>query len=388
MEKKLKICALDNDCASGKKPLGFCTVPLVASTAALFTLGLVMIYSATSAEVLDQELSKSTFYAVIRQLGYAFFAVACSVALVKFNYLRFINAAPALFILTLFLLLITLIPGIGKEANGSRRWLSLCGISFQPSELAKYVSPAFFIHLIKENKELLTFWRFVKMGAISALPLPLIALEPNNGSAAVVGAALIVVCFIAHLPIRFWAVPLIVCTIVGTIFALNHPYVSARFHAYLNPTKDLKGKGHQPYQAKIAAGAGKLWGKGPGNSWQKLSYLPEAQNDYIAAIFAEEFGFAGVFTIITLYCLLVFSAFAIAITAASLEGYYLGTVIAFLLGIQVILNLAVVSGLIPSTGLNLPFFSQGGSSFVANMMAVALLISIATKSQQLGVDKS
>lgn len=377
MRKEREIFGLASACGSVEpidSPIP--TVILVGAAAALFTIGLVMIYSTTSAEVIDHSLSKSTLYAVARQLLYACVGLCGAIAIVKLNYRRFLKGIPLLFAFTVFLLLLTLVPGIGKEANGSRRWLSVAGFSFQPSELAKYCAPAFFLYKLLTDAAPPTFLRFLRIIALSAIPLPLILLQPNNGSAAVIGAVLLSVCVLAHIPMKFWAVPLLVCSLVGGLAALQHPYVSGRFKAYLNPTEDLKGKGHQPYQAKIAAGSGRLLGKGAGNSWQKLSYLPEAQNDYIAAIYAEEFGFVGMLLLIGLYAALVAAAFSIALTAADEAGYYLAGAIAFLLGLQVFLNLGVVSGLLPSTGLNLPFFSQGGSSLIANMLGIGLLVSI------------
>jgi cell division protein FtsW len=151
---------------------------------------------------------------------------------------------------------------------------------------------------------------------------------------------------------------------------------------YLNPELDIRGRGHQPHQAKIAAGSGKLFGKGPGNSWQKLSYLPEAQNDYIAAIFAEEFGFVGMMGLIFLYMLFALLGFTIAYRCEDLGGLYLGVVVTFLVAFQAFLNLGVVSGILPSTGLNLPFFSQGGSSLIANLMGIGLLQSIAVNNKR------
>jgi cell division protein FtsW len=160
------------------------------------------------------------------------------------------------------------------------------------------------------------------------------------------------------------------------VFAYNLSYVSARLKVYMNPELDLKGKGHQPYQAKIATGSGRLFGRGPGNSLQKLSYLPEAQNDYIAAIFAEEFGFLGIFSLICLYMSVACLGFYLALFSDTKEGFYFASTITFLIAFQAFLNLGVVSGLLPSTGLNLPLFSQGGSSLMANIFGLGLLVNI------------
>jgi len=154
------------------------------------------------------------------------------------------------------------------------------------------------------------------------------------------------------------------------------PHVSDRIHVYLHPESDLRGKGHQPHQAKIAAGSGELWGKGLGESLQKLEYLPEARSDYIAAIFAEECGFMGMLGLIFLYMLIGFCGFYIANSALDREGFYIASIFTFLLCFQAFLNLGVVSGLLPSKGTNLPFFSQGGSSLLANMMGVCVILNI------------
>ena len=144
----------------------------------------------------------------------------------------------------------------------------------------------------------------------------------------------------------------------------------------MNPEVDIKGKGHQPFQAKIAAGSGGLFGRGPARSIQKLSYLPEAQNDYIAAIYAEEFGFVGVLALLLTYIWLLSEILRIMLQQKTEEGFLWALSLLYIFGFHFFFNLAVVSGLMPSTGLNLPFFSQGGSSLVANAMALGILLSL------------
>ena len=179
---------------------------------------------------------------------------------------------------------------------------------------------------------------------------------------------------LSGIPFRFWILPLL-CALMGLcIFAASSPYVRQRISSYLNPEQDIKGKGHQPYQAKIAAGSGGLFGKGPAKSMQKLSYLPEAQNDYIAAIYAEEFGFVGMIFLLGAYLWLFYEVWKIVASIQESVPFLWGIGVLFLLSFQAFMNLGVVSGLLPSTGLNLPFFSQGGSSLVANFIGVGLLL--------------
>jgi cell division protein FtsW len=352
---------------------------LLLSAAALFSLGLVMIFSTTSAEILDFELEMNTHQAVMKQFSFAFGGLLLALLVLKTGYRRLLECTPWLLLLFTFLLLLALLPGIGREVNGSRRWLNLFGFSFQPSEFVKYLAPAWFIYRFLQLEGRFTFREFLKTLALLAVPLLLILVEPNNGTAAVILSVLAALFLLARVPLSWWALPLLAFICIGGVFAWQLPYVAGRLKIYLHPELDLRGRGHQPYQAKIAAGSGQLWGKGPGNSLQKLSYLPESQNDYIAAIYAEEFGFAGMGVLILLYMLLAAAGFYIAYTAEDIRGFYLAACSTFLIAFQAFLNLGVVSSLLPSTGLNLPLFSQGGSSLMANMAGMALLFSISKR---------
>ncbi len=353
---------------------------LLLAVSVIFAIGLAMIFDTSSAEVLDHALSKSTHQALVKQIFYALGGLLLAILISKIGYRRIINASPYLLGIFTLLLLLVLIPGIGREVNGSKRWLSLAGFSFQPSEFVKYLIPLFLTkYILAFQGPNMDFKNFCKMVGLVCVPMLLILVEPNNGTAGVIFVTVIVMCIITRIRFKFWAFPLSILMVIGGISAYNLPYVSARLNVYLHPELDIKGKGHQPYQAKIAAGSGQLIGRGPGNSLQKLSYLPEAQNDYIAAIFAEEFGFIGMIILIFLYMVIAFTGFAIASFATTHEGFYMATALTFLISFQAFMNLGVVSGLLPSTGLNLPFFSQGGSSLMANIMAVSLLLSIIEK---------
>ncbi len=343
----------------------------------LFFAGIIAIFSASSAEILDLELDHSLYSSVMKQAIYSLAALITGITVYRVGYKTILQISPFLLFIFTLLLLGTLIPGIGREVNGSRRWLPLGPFSFQPSEPVKYILLAFFIHeygKIIEKKDL--FINFLKIGGKCLVPICLILVEPNNGTVAVIGISLIVLCFIMKIPVAYWGAPLAICLVIGIAFASQLPYVSARIKVYLNPELDIRGKGHQPYQAKIAAGSGGLTGKGPGKSLQKLSYLPEAQNDYIAAIIAEEYGFIGIFTLIFLYALLALTGMSVAIGTPDPGGCYLAAGITFIITFQAFLNMGVVSGLLPSTGLNLPFVSQGGTSLIANTIGMALLLSI------------
>ncbi len=340
-----------------------------------------MIFSTSSAEVLDHSLDRSTHQALFKQILYAFAGMIIGYAVWNYGYQRLLQMSPVLLIIFSILLVLVLVPGIGREVNGSKRWIHLAGFSFQPSEFVKYFVPMVFIQRVLMWKgQTLTFKRFFWGLFPLSIPLFLILIEPNNGTVGVIGLVLVMLFLLTRIPLKFWALPLAVMAVVGAGFASQLPYVQGRLKVYLNPELDIQGRGHQPHQAKIAAGSGGLFGKGPGNSWQKLSYLPEAQNDYIGAIYAEEFGFIGILSLIFLYMLFATIGFHIASHSRDLGGFYLGAAVTFLISFQAFMNLGVVSGLLPSTGLNLPLFSQGGSSLIANLMGIGILQSINQRS--------
>lgn len=343
----------------------------------LFMMGLVMIFNTSSAEIIDLNLDRGTHGALLKQLLYAALGGGLGITLYRLGYQSFIQLSPLLLAFFTLLLVLVFVPGIGKAANGSHRWVGVGGFSLQPSEFVKILVPAYFLWtLAGRSGSELTFRDFALFVIQVGVPGVLILVEPNHGSVGVVGVVLVMLFFLSRVRMKFWAAPMLAVLLVGIVAAYHHPYVTARLQVYLHPETDLQGKGHQPYQAKIAAGSGGLWGKGPGQSLQKLSYLPEAQNDYIAAIFAEEFGFLGMLALISSYMAIAYVGFSIALNTPDQVGSYLAASVTFLVCFQAFLNLGVVSGLLPSTGLNLPFFSQGGSSLIANLGGIGLLCSV------------
>jgi cell division protein FtsW len=215
-----------------------------------------------------------------------------------------------------------------------------------------------------------------------AVPIGLILLEPDNGTAAILLAALLVLFVLTRIRWTYWLLPFIGCVLAMGLVASQMKHVSERIQIYLNPELDLKGKGHQPHQAKIAAGSGGLFGRGIGESMQKLDYLPESRNDYIAAIYAEECGFVGVCALIFLYMVAGGVGFYLAASAQEARGRHLIAIFTFMLSFQAFLNLGVVSGLLPSKGTNLPFFSQGGTSLLMNFIAISLMLNAVKKCQK------
>ncbi len=339
-----------------------------------------MVFNTTAAEVLDRSLDRSTHYALVKQLLYALFGIMGATALFVLGYQNVIRLSGHFLILFSVMLILVFVPGIGQQINGAHRWLSIFGHSFQPSEFVKYLIPIYYIHRFTERRMPFSRREFITFLAILALPAGLVLIEPDNGTAAIIFTAMIILFILTGVRSLYWALPLAVLFSAGALVASRMPHVADRIQIYLHPELDLKGKGHQPYQAKIATGSGGLMGRGLGQSLQKMDYLPEARSDYIAAIFAEEFGFVGIVGLIILYGLIAFFGFSIAYNAPDRGGFYLVAILTFLISFQAFLNLGVVSGLLPSKGINLPFFSQGGSSLLAHFMLVSLILNVAHQS--------
>jgi cell division protein FtsW len=346
----------------------------------IFSLGVVMVFGTSSAETLDLSLEKSTHKDIYKHISYGILGVIAALSIRTIGYRSLVNLSFPLFLFFTFLLILTFVPYIGKMRNGSHRWIGFAGYTLQPSEFIKYLIPLFYIYSM--TKEEFSIKGLAKTLSWIAVPIFLILLEPDNGTVAIIGVSISALLFLSRVKFKYWAWPLLLLIAIGGCVAYNMPYVTQRLKVYANPQLDLRGRGHQPYQAKIAAGSGEFWGRGAGKSLQKLSYLPEAQNDFIAAIYAEEFGFFGIVVLISLYIYFSYLGTKIALEAVSLQGMYLAAIITFLISFQAFLNLGVVSGLLPSTGLNLPFFSQGGSSLIANVMAIGVLISISEEKRK------
>jgi cell division protein FtsW len=352
------------------------SVIMLFSALLLFSLGLVMVFNTTSAEVLDGTFRANTHYALIKQIIFGLMGIGAGFLIWFVGYRNILRLSPALFWFSIILLILVLIPGIGQEINGAKRWIYLFGYSFQPSELIKYIIPLYFINILLEEKQILSFFKFIKIMLLFSLPIGLVLFEPDNGTVAIIIITLIILFILTGIKYKYWVFPLLLMIGIGGSLAYQMPHVPARIRIYLHPELDLKGKGHQPHQAKIAAGSGRLYGRGLGESLQKLNYLPEARSDYIAAIYAEEFGFLGMLFLITLYMSIGCSIFFIAVNARDKGGFYLASIICFLITFQAFVNLGVVSGLLPSKGIALPFFSQGGTSVFIHIIALSVILNI------------
>lgn len=359
------------------------SIALLFSVSLLFIMGILMVFNTTAAEILDRSMDRDIHYAFIRQLLYAVVGFLCGYGVWLIGYQTLLRLSGPLLLFFSFLLVLVFVPKVGLQINGAHRWINVFGNSFQPSEFVKYLIPMYYIHKATTNPQTFSFKSFVRLMILFAVPIGLILVEPDNGTVFIIGCTLMVLFILTRLRWVYWLLPFLACVLVGGAISSQMSHVPDRIRAFMNPEADLLGKGHQPHQSKIAAGSGGLLGKGLGESLQKMNYLPEARSDYIAAIFAEEFGFLGVSSMILLYLFIGFLGYCIAMKCDNLPAFYLVSLFVFLICFQAFLNLGVVSGLLPSKGINLPFFSQGGSCLLSHFIVIGLILNI--QKQQVGL---
>ena len=367
---------------------------LLWSVLLLASIGLVMVYSASIATA---EASKLTgfqpSYYLVRHA--AFLAVGTLIGLAAFQVpMRWWQqAAPYLFLFTVFLLVIVLIPGIGRMVNGSQRWIRLIGLSFQPSEFAKLAVTLYAADYTVRKVAVMHSFRkgFLPMFGVMLLAGTLLLLEPDFGAFAVITLIAMGVLFLGGMRAQLF---LRLAAFLMVSFALLiwfAPYRIKRITSFLRPWEDPQGSGYQLIHSLIAFGRGETFGVGLGASVEKLFYLPEAHTDFLLAVIAEELGFAGVAVVLVLFGWLVSRAFAIGRQAVRLERYFAGLVaqgIGLWIGGQALINIGVNMGALPTKGLTLPLLSFGGTGIVANLVAVAILLRVDHENRQLMMGKS
>jgi cell division protein FtsW len=284
--------------------------------------------------------------------------------------------------------LVVLIPGIGKEVNGSQRWLSLAMFNLQPSELMKLLVVLYAADYTVRKAALMHSFRkgFLPMLAVMLLVGGLLLREPDFGAFVVITVIAMGVLFLGGMNWKLFAA-LIMLLIIGFVLLIrSSPYRLQRVMGFMDPWSDPFGKGYQLSHALIAFGRGEWFGVGLGASVEKLFYLPEAHTDFLLAVIAEELGFCGVIAVIALFAWLTWRAFAIGNQAARLERYFSALVaqgVGLWIGAQAAINMGVNMGVLPTKGLTLPLLSFGGSGIVANCCALAILLRVDYENRQM-----
>ena len=355
----------------------------------LLTLGLVMVYSASIATAESSRYTgNNAVWFLARHTVFlaAALGAALTVFLVPVRYWQ--RLAPWLFIAGVALLAAVLVPGIGRDVNGARRWLALPLVSVQPSELMKLAAVLYAAdYTVRKHPVLKSFKRgLLPMLAVMLLVAWLLLREPDFGALVVIAASTFAVLFLGGMSMRHFAALLGMLAAGFALLVVASPYRMHRIFGYMDPWSDAFGSGYQLSHALIAFGRGEWLGVGLGASVEKLHYLPEAHTDFLLAVLGEELGFAGVLLVLVLFAWIVTRAFAIARQAAG-HGRHFGALasqgIGIWIGFQAFINMGVNMGLLPTKGLTLPLMSYGGSGLVMNLVALAILLRIDWENRQL-----
>jgi len=355
----------------------------------LVSLGLVMVYSSSiaTAEAARYTGNNSAFF-LLRHGLYLALALAAATAVFLVPVRIWQKAAPWLFAACVALLVLVLIPGIGREVNGARRWLDLGVANMQPSELMKLAVVLYAAdYTVRKHAVLKTFRRgLLPILAVMLVVAWLLLREPDFGAFVVVAVTAFGVLFLGGMSGRHFAALLTMLVAGFVLLVVSSPYRMQRIFGFMDPWSDAYGKGYQLSHALIAFGRGEWLGVGLGASVEKLHYLPEAHTDFLLAVIAEELGLAGVAVVIALFCWVVLRAFVIGRQAAMRERYFPALVaqgIGVWIGFQALINMGVNMGLLPTKGLTLPLMSFGGSGLIVNCVAIAFLIRIDWENRQL-----
>ena len=343
--------------------------------------GLLMIYS--SSNIWAEYKYNDPYKYLKSQAIFLIIGYILMIIISKFPYQNYKKLANIIFLTCTIMLILVLIPGIGTVRNGSRSWFGIGSLGLQPSEFTKLGLIIFTSKYLANNtKEL----KDIKKGVLPILGVlilifGLIMLEPDFGTGVVIVMTIIVLLFISGVKMNFF-IKIGILGLLGVIsLIIIAPYRMQRIVSFLNPWNDPLGSGFQIIQSLYAIGPGGLLGLGFGNSIQKHFYLPEPQTDFIFSIISEEFGFMGVLLVTTLFLMIIISGFKIAMKCEDSFGKYLAFGITFGLSFQTMLNLMVVVGLIPVTGVTLPFLSYGGSSLLITMCSMGILLNISSQNK-------
>jgi cell division protein FtsW len=350
----------------------------------LAALGVIMVYSASFA-IAGQRFGDS-YHFLKKQALAAGLGIALMFCLAKLDYHRWQRLAVPLLALSGVLLGILILPGIRHEIGGSARWLRLSVFSFQPGELAKLALVIYLAHsLTKKEGKMKSFTAgFLPYVLILGAFFALVLKEPDFGTGIVFVALVFLMLFAAGARLLFLGSAVLAALPVLFFFLIRAPYRMERLLTYLNPWSDPGDAGFQIIQSFLAFGAGKLFGVGLGDGHQKLFYLPEVHTDFIFSVIGEELGLVGVMVVIGLFAFLIIRGFWTCYRAPDLLGSNLALGVTLLIGVQTLLNMGVVMGLLPTKGSTLPFISYGGTSLIINLMAVGILLNIASQGVKFG----
>ncbi|HEV8586353.1 MAG TPA: putative lipid II flippase FtsW [Methylomirabilota bacterium] len=349
---------------------------LFGAAVVLLSAGVVMVYSASAIVAADR--FHDPYFFLKKQLFWALLGAGVLWAALRLDYRWLEKAVVPALIVALVLLVLVLVPPIGQAINGTRRWIRLGVVSFQPVELAKLALVVYLAAFLAKKRDEMADFRagvlppLCVAGAMAGLVL----VQPDLGNCLTLIVLTFGLLYLAGTSVRHLAWVAAPALVLVTLAVWMAPYRMRRITAFVDPWSDPRGSGFQIIQSWLALGNGGLVGQGIGGSKQKLFYLPEAHTDFIFAVLGEELGFVGAVLVVALFAVLVWRGLRVGLRAPDAFGAYLALGITVLLATQTLVNLGVVTGLLPTKGLPLPFISFGGSALLMTMLATGMLLNV------------
>ena len=349
---------------------------LLFAVLTLLVIGIIMIFSASS--IRGEDLFNDSYYFLKKQLMFAVIGLIAMLIAAKMDYHFFKRYAKLILLFSIVLLVLVLIPGIGRKVGGSRRWLGIGSLGGQPSEVAKLALIIYIAQFYTRKNSMIKNFKkgILPILIVSGIIFFLILVEPDLGTAALLLGLVFIMLFANGA--KIWhLLGMLAVSIPGIFWAIfREPYRKERFLAFLDPWSDPLDSGYHIIQSLLALGSGGLFGVGLGNSHQKFLYLPEPGTDFIFAIIGEELGFLATLLVLLLYLVIAWKGLKISYNTNDRFGSILAMGITVMIVVQAMLNIAVVTGSVPITGITLPFISYGGSSLVMFLFSVGILLNI------------
>jgi len=344
---------------------------LVSCVAALLALGMVMLYSSSMAQVGARYLTM--------QLVWCALGLAACVVTTLLDYRQLKRFWWVILSIALLMLALVLDKHVGAKINGARRWFSLWGMHFQPSEFAKIALIIALAWYGEHYQRQMPLWKrgVLIPGLLIGVTVGLIFVEPDVGNALVLATVSGILLLISGIRLRYFLPPVLAAAIGIGLFIYYNPMRSGRIYSWLHVEETRRNTGLQAYEAMVALGSGGLTGKGLGDGRQKLGFVPEHHTDFIFSIIGEELGLIATLLVVAAFVAIIFCGIYIAMNAADTFGMLLGSGITFLIGLQTFINIGVVTSALPNKGLPLPFISYGGSNLLMMLISVGLVLSIA-----------
>ncbi|MDR1446461.1 MAG: putative lipid II flippase FtsW [Treponema sp.] len=349
---------------------------LSGSVILLTGMGLVTLYSCSAA--FAQRFFGDSHYFIVRQLILAAVGIFLffTASLINLDWLR--KCMMFLVLFSFALCIFTFFPGIGLEKNGAKRWIHIGSFGYQPSELVKVTLPLYLAHIFDKKQDSLENFRsgILPPALITALFFVLIYWENNFSTAVFIAINALVIFFVAGVSLRYFIAAAVLLLPTSVLLILTKPHRLARVRSFFHPEWDPQGAGFQVKASVLTLGSGSFWGKGIGQGTRKIASIPEVHSDFIFSAFSEEAGFLGVLCFFVIFAVFVWRAYRISIRADTRFKFLLAFGLATMVASQALVNIAVVSGSLPATGIPLPFFSAGGSSLATTLLAAGLIVNV------------